>query len=46
MKVRLIAKSQEAVDQLITPASISMSSKLTPPVTVPRLRCPHLLTRG
>ena len=38
MNVRLIAKSQAAVDQLITPASASQNSRLTPPLTVPRSR--------
>ena len=46
MKVRLMANSQAAVDQPITPASASANSKLTPPVTTPRWRWPHLLTRG
>ena len=46
MNVRLMAKSQAAVDQLITPARLSMSSRLTPPLTIPSSRWPHLLTSG
>ena len=46
MNVRLIANSQAAVDQLITPASASANSRLTPPVTDPQVERPHLLTSG
>ena len=46
MKVRLIANSQAAVDITITPCSASAKSRLTPPVTTPRWRWPHRLSRG
>ena len=46
MNVPLIAKSQDGIDQPMTPISASAKSRLTPPLTVPRSMNPHLLSSG
>src|SRR5438132_12188589 len=44
--VRFSANSQAGIDHSMTPAKLSAKKRLTPPVTVPRLMKPHLLSSG